>query len=239
MSGSAQAERLDRYVLFDRVNRPYRQWQLDQFAPFIGRRVLEVGCGVGSILELLGEREFLGGIDVEAAVLEYAARRFGARSEYRFRCADIGAVSPEQLAEFEAWRLDTIVCINVLEHVQDDLAALHTMEQVLVPGGTLALLVPAHPALYGAYDRIDGHFRRYTRAGLSARLAQTRFSILRLYYFNALGAAGWWVQYRLLNRQGHGRSELGLMNRVLPLAQSIERFIKPPFGLSLVAVCRR
>ena len=243
MSGSASeallAGRLERYVELDRANLPYLEWQLEAFRPFLGRRVLEVGCGVGGILERLGPRERVIGIDVEPDVLAFAARRFAARPECRFEVADVGALAPELRASLRAERLDTILAINVLEHVRDDLGALQTFEELLVPGGTLCLLVPAHPCLYGPYDRLDGHYRRYTRRTLGTLLSFTGLRPLRLRYFNAVGALGWWVQYRLLRRAVHTPGHFGAMNRILPLVRPLERLVPPPFGLSLVAVCRR
>jgi SAM-dependent methyltransferase len=244
LGGSAEPEalvasRLERYVHLDRANLPYLSWQLDQFRPFLGCRVLEIGCGVGGVLSLLGPRECVWGLDVDPEILAYARERFRDRPDCRFAVADLGALEPALVAELAAQRFDTILCINVLEHVQDDLGALRTLGGLLVPGGTLALLVPAHPALYGAYDRVDGHWRRYDRARLRALLGQTRLRPLRLHYFNAVGAIGWFVRYRLLRKTVHDQSHFGRMNRLLPLVRPLESWWKPPFGLSLVAVCRR
>ena len=231
--------RLSRYVGFDEVNHPYLRWQLDQFDAYLGQRVLEIGCGVGGVLELLGPRELKVGLDIDADVLSYARDRFQDDVRYRFVQCDIGNLTDVERAQLSADRFDTVVCINLLEHVQDDVRAMRTIEELLVPGGRLALLVPAHPALYGAYDELDGHHRRYTRRRLRTIIGASRFTVERLYYFNAAGAIGWWLQYRLLRRAAHGRAQLGLMNRLLPLARPIEERLKPPFGLSLVAVCRK
>lgn len=236
---SLVSSRLARYVHLDRANLPYLAWQLDQFRPFLGRRVLEIGCGVGGVLSLLGPRECIWGIDVDPEILAYARERFRDRPEFRFAVADLGALDPALVAELAAQRFDTILCINVLEHVRDDIGALQTLERLLVPGGTLALLVPAHLALYGAYDRVDGHWRRYGRAYLRTILSHTRLRPVRMHYFNAAGALGWFVQYRLLRRNVHDQSHFGRMNRLLPIVRPLEAWLPPPFGLSLVAVCRR
>jgi len=196
------------------------------------------GCGVGGIVDLLGPRELTYGIDVEADVLAYAERRFAHRPDCRFSLADLNELSPERLAELRDLRFDSIVCINVLEHIRDDLAALRRMESLLVPGGVLALLVPAHQWLYGPYDAIDGHFRRYDRTSLRRLLCRAGLTPLRLHHFNVVGAVGWWVQYKLLKREIHGEGQFGMMNRVLPFVREFERRIEPPFGLSLVAVGR-
>jgi len=244
------ASRIARYVYFEQFNGPYLDWQLDQFRPYLGQRILEIGCGIGSLIARLGPgpgpgpRELIHGVDVEADVLRHAAERFRDRPECRFDCVDLFAAAAAAAAEpppdsirLAAW--DTILCINVLEHVADDAAALQRMWSLVSPGGHLALLVPAHPSLYGDYDRLDGHYRRYTRSGLASLVQQAGWRIVGLKHFNALGAVGWWWQYRLLKRTIHGRRAFRGMNLVLPVAKLLERLLAPPFGLSLAAVLRR
>ena len=228
-----------RYAQLDRVNRPYLDWQLEQFRPWLGQRILEVGCGVGGIVSLLGPRERIVGLDVDPEVVEHARERFAGRSECSFAVANVAEFSDAQLEELAAERFDTILCINALEHMRDDIAGLRALERLLVPGGTLALLMPAHNALYGPYDRLDGHWRRYDKRYLRTLLGHTRLRVLRMHYFNAAGALGWWVQYRLLGRDIHDESHFGRMNRLIPVVRPLESWLAPPFGLSLVAVCRR
>ena len=235
----AAANRHVRYAQLDRVNHPYLDWQLEQFRPWLGQRILEVGCGVGGIVSLLGPRERIVGLDVDPEVLGHARERFVGRPECSFVVADVAEFSHAQLDELAAERFDTILCINALEHMRDDIAGLRAFERLLAPGGTLALLMPAHNALYGSYDRLDGHWRRYDKRYLRTLLSHTKLSVLRMHYFNAAGALGWWVQYRLLKRSVHDESHFGRMNRLIPIVRPLESWWKPPFGLSLVAVCRR
>lgn len=239
LEGESIDARLNRYRLFDEVNAPYLRWQLEQFGPYLGQRVLEVGCGVGGVLAQLIPRDFVMGIDVEAEMVAYARTRFATAGNNEFATLDISALSDDDLARLERHGFDSVVCINVLEHVKDDEAALATMARVLVPGGALALLVPAHPSLYGRYDAMEGHFRRYTRAGLRGLLTRSGFAVTRLYSFNMVGAAGWWVQYRLLRQSIHQKGHFRLMHAAMPAMRAVESRVKPPFGLSLVAVARK
>jgi SAM-dependent methyltransferase len=136
-------------------------------------------------------------------------------------------------------RFDTVISINVLEHVRDDAAALATMADVVEPGGTLAILVPAHPSLYGPYDEMEGHFRRYSRRGLRDLFTRTGLDVVRLRRFNLVGAAGWWFQYRLLRRRIHGQGHFKILQAALPALRVLEGMVNPPFGLSLVAVAKK
>ena len=233
------SSRLARYVLFDQLNRDYLAWQVAQFEPYLGRRVLEVGVGIGTIIELLGKRDLVHGLDVEDEVMDYTRSRFGHLPGYQFDLQDVTTIDAEKMAQLRELAFDSVVCINVLEHIEDHVAALRNMHELLEPGGHLALLVPAHAALYGDYDALDGHFRRYSRPLLRRLLGETGFEVRSLYHFNAVGAAGWYAQYKLLRRQIHGGGQFGIMNRLLPYVRSAEARFRPPVGLSLIAVCRK
>ena len=239
IEGPSSDARLNRYRVFDEVNAPYLRWQLEQVEPVLGSRLLEVGCGVGGILSQLTPREFVMGIDIEEEEVEFARRRFAAKTGFDFALMDISALSHDDRAALKSHRFDTVLCINVLEHIKDDAGAVGAMADVLVPGGVLAILVPAHPGLYGHYDAMDGHFRRYTMSGLREVLDRSGLVVERLYRFNLVGAAGWWVQYRLLRRKIHQQGHFKVLQAILPALKAVESRVQPPFGLSLVAAARK
>ncbi len=230
--------RIERYAYFDEINRPYVEWQLDVLRRYIGRRVLEVGCGVGSVLALLSDRELLVGVDKDPEMVGHATERFRGRAAYSFVAMDMAEPSPETMRHLAARSFDTVVSINVLEHIPDDLAALRAMASLTGKQGHIALLVPAHPGLYGPYDAIDGHVRRYTRSGLVSLIRSANLEVVMVRRFNAVGAVGWWWQYKVLKRSIHGSAQFGLMTRLVPLCRWAESLVAPPFGLSLAAVCR-
>ena len=133
---------------------------------------------------------------------------------------------------------DTAVAFNVVEHLEDDLRALRTLYQTLQPGGRLLLVVPAHPFAYGALDKDLEHFRRYTRAGLEAVLAEAGFEIESTTRANSLGLFGWWFNGRIL-RRSHVPSFQAKINSMLVPWLRLERALHVPFGLSLVVVAKR
>jgi 2-polyprenyl-3-methyl-5-hydroxy-6-metoxy-1,4-benzoquinol methylase len=235
---SAEA-RLQRYLAYDEVNAPYVRWQLDQFEPYLGRRVLEVGCGVGAILAQLGPRDFVMGVDIEPELADFTRKRFAGQPNHLFASLDISSLSIADRSQLKEHKFDTIVCSNVLEHIDDHASAVTTMADLLVPGGVLVLLVPAHPALFGPYDVTDGHFRRYTKATLREVVVGANLKIERLYHFNAIGAVGWWVQYRVMRRSDQTQGNYRLMQTLVPFLRAVEKRLEPPIGLSLVAVARK
>jgi 2-polyprenyl-3-methyl-5-hydroxy-6-metoxy-1,4-benzoquinol methylase len=225
-------------VSYDEVNAPYLRWQLEQFEPFLGKRILEVGCGVGAIVAQLGSKDLVMAVDLEPELVEFTRKRF-AGSGYEFAALDISALSPSDRSSLKAKVFDTVICINVLEHIKDDGAAVATMADLLVPGGTLALLTPAHPSLFGVYDVTDGHFRRYTKRRLRAIFEAAGLRVERLYHFNSAGAAGWWLRYKVMRRDHQTQGDYTLMQTLVPVLRAVESRVKPPFGMSLIAVGRK
>ena len=238
-SGAPLTVRLNRYLEFDRINGAYLDWQFEQFRSYVGERVLEIGCGVGGIIARLRGCSAIHGLDVEEDVLAAAKMRFANRPECQFSLLDLSTCPDSDIAQIQEARFDTVIAINVLEHVKDDVQLLNRIGQILVPGGHLLLLVPAHQWLYGSYDELDGHFRRYSRQLLKNSVATSGLEIVRMRYFNLLGALGWWFHYRLLNRKMHGSGQFRMMNRLIPWQRIAERVVSPPFGLSLVAILRK
>jgi len=141
------------------------------------------------------------------------------------------AVSPGLVAE----RLDTVVCLNVLEHIEDDRASLRAMHDLLQPGGRLALLVPSLRALYGTLDEALGHFRRYVPAELSEKLGAAGFRLRHLEYFNLAGVPGWWVAGRVLRRRLIPTGALRWYEALVPLFR-LERLLPWRIGQSLIAI---
>jgi 2-polyprenyl-3-methyl-5-hydroxy-6-metoxy-1,4-benzoquinol methylase len=131
---------------------------------------------------------------------------------------------------------DTIVCSNVLEHIEDDDLVLRYYYELLSQGGRLVLLVPALKLIYNRLDRGLGHFRRYGRTELHRKLTRSGFKICNLKYFNMLGTLGWFVNGTLLRRQLLPAGQVRMFNRMAPLLMRIEKILPKWVGQSLIAV---
>ncbi len=214
----------------------YNHWIYEQIAEALGRRVLEVGSGTGNITQFLcaGGREVVA-TDVVPSYRNELERQFAGSPNVRVAKFDLNAKAPE---EFVAEPFDTIVCLNVLEHIEDDLFALAEMRSALKPGGQLALLVPAHRLLYGEFDRAVGHFRRYEKRELTFKLEKAGFSVRGLKFFSLVAALPWLINGRLLKRDYLPAGQANLAYRLVPLLK-LERLIGPPCGLSLIAIARK
>jgi glycosyltransferase involved in cell wall biosynthesis len=216
--------------------RAFNHWMYRQIAPFVGHHVLEAGCGIGNLTELLLDSERLIATDFDPFYLEMINRRYGHLEN--FRSVPMDLTRAEDYARLGDERLDTIICLNVLEHIETDRAVLGHFYRLLAPGGHAIILVPQHPWLYSPADRSLGHVRRYTRQELSDKLHEAGFDVVHQQDFNRLGAAGWYISGKVLGRAHISPGHMKIYNRLLPLAKLIERIRGLP-ALSAIAVGRK
>jgi SAM-dependent methyltransferase len=213
----------------------YNSWIAERAQAHLGTRVLDAGCGSGNITRLLLDRELVVAVDVWEDFVSLMERTFGqARNVavHRFDLAD-----PAMPKTLERYALDSAICVNVLEHIEDDRAALANMAASLAPGGSIFLLVPAFPVLYGEHDRADHHFRRYTKRSLRETVAGLPLEIETEYYMNLPGFFAWFLVVRMMRRR-LSEEGIGIYDRLIPGIRRVEELVRPPFGQSLVAVLR-
>ena len=221
----------ERRFLINRVD----EWIYDEIASYLGQRVLEVGCGLGNLMRHLTDRELVAGIDPDLDSIEHL--RLFYRGSTNVQTYPLDICDPKVLG-LKASRFDTVVSLNVFEHIQDDLLALRHVRELLESGGHLVLIVPAHSWLYGSMDRAIGHYRRYDKTLMSSKLAQTGFVPLVQKYLNAPGTLGWFVNGRVLRQRVPPSGQLRLFNLLVPFVQAVERRVPPPIGLSLLTVAQ-
>jgi glycosyltransferase involved in cell wall biosynthesis len=215
----------------------YNRWLHDRFEHYLGPRILEVGAGVGNQSQYFIDRERVIASDVEPHYVTELTTKFGRLAgvriaSFRFPLGD------DEREDLRREAIDTVVCLNVLEHIGDDRATLEDFRTILPKGGHLVLLVPALPALYGTLDVHLHHFRRYEREALGQLLSDTGFEPDTFRYVNRLAVPGWWLNSRVLRRTVLPRVQLGLFRLMMPLLKS-EETQQPSFGLSLLALARR
>lgn len=227
----------DGYYVLESVRRArgFNRWMLSQFRPFIGDRVLEAGCGIGNFTEQLLDRERLICADLDPYYTEVIGRRYAHLENVRTTRMDLS--DAEDFEPIVGEKPDTVISLNVVEHIEDDLATLKNYYQALEPGGHAVILVPGHQWLFNECDRTLGHFRRYTRAELADRMKQAGFEVVQTSEFNRLGVLGWYVSGKL-GRKDLSPGQMKLFNRLLPIAKLIEKIDTLP-GLSVIAIGRK
>src|SRR5262249_47930540 len=138
---------------------------------------------------------------------------------------------------FQAGSFDTVVCANVLEHIDQDVQALRTLHRLLAPGGRVVLVVPALRPLYGSIDQAIGHYRPYSADEIGQKLAAAGLDVEHVHYFNLLGVPGWFLNARLLRRRSVPGFQARVNDWLVPLLR-LERHVSLPLGMSLLAVGR-
>lgn len=209
----------------------YLHWVADLVKPHLGESVLEVGAGIGSITQHLAPGREVVAADISDFCIDSLHKRFAGADNVEVVQADLRTWDPGR-------SFDSIVMINVLEHIEDDVAALTATVDALEPGGELAVLVPAHPYLFGRLDRRFGHYRRYTRPRLRALISDAGAELTSLRSINALGVPGWWLAGRT-EKMDITEGSLRVYETLVRLWRPVEDALRPPVGLSLVARARK
>jgi SAM-dependent methyltransferase len=204
-------------------------------------RILDMGCGTGTMLTHLRQFGDAQGVDAD----EQAVGFCHARGETRVQQLESDTLP------FADDSFDLVTALDVLEHIEDDGAALREVVRVLRPGGTFLATVPAHPWMWGAQDEVSHHFRRYGARELRERIRESGLRLERLTYFNTIlfpPIAAIRLGRRLVPPRGREvRSDFGIaaagpLNRVLARAFGSEaRWLSRsdlPFGISLLALTR-
>jgi SAM-dependent methyltransferase len=213
----------------------YRDYQFSLIGPHLGTSVLEVGSGLGDFSAMLTGARRLVVSDTDPACLDRLRARFGGDPRVDVVELDLDAADGA-LGE----QVESVLAMNVLEHIRDDVAALRALAGLLVPAGAVVLWVPAYPALYGDFDRMVGHHRRYTPATLRAAVEAAGLVPEVLTPVNLLGGIAWWAAVRRGKAGSASERLVRLYDRlVVPVTQTLERRWRPPFGQSLLCVARR
>ena len=207
----------------------YNRWIHGLMEPFLGRRILEIGCGTGNMTLRLAEKARVLAMDIQEDYLEAARRNL--RGVRGIRIANLSRPGGKALQK--AFRPDTLVYVNILEHLQDDGSVLREGWKLLPRGGKVLVFVPALPWLYGSMDRTYGHHRRYTLRGLEGLLGRSGFRVLSSRYLNLLGILGWWLNGKVLKRAIVPKGQMLLYDQVVRFVGRFERFLPRPIGLSI------
>lgn len=198
----------------------YNNWLLMQVSKYLKGDILEVGAGNGNFTSKLSKYGKVTAIDYDSG----------------YQNTSYGDIEKGKYFFDKDKKFDSIVCMNVLEHIKDDNKALKNMHALLGDGGRLILLVPAFACAYGTLDKELGHFRRYLKREVESKILNYKFSIINSRYLNWLGLIGWFINGKILKRKLLPENQLGIFNIIARPFLIIEEFIRPIFGLSVLVI---
>jgi 2-polyprenyl-3-methyl-5-hydroxy-6-metoxy-1,4-benzoquinol methylase len=204
----------------------FNLWMADTIRPYVGKEIMEVGAGIGNLSKLFVRRsKRYVAADIDRAHLARLTSQFEGRPNFQIRTCDLNR--PEDFSEFQG-QLDTVVCLNVLEHVEDDLAGLKSMHSVLKPGGRAIVLVPCGQEIFGTMDTALGHFRRYSREELKEKMERIGFAVENVLEFNRISRPAWFMSGRIFKRTALSPGQLRLFDKFVWLWRIIDRML--PWG---------
>jgi hypothetical protein len=221
----------------------YHRWILEIFEPFLGQQLVEVGAGLGSVSEMILKQHSCQRLSlVEPSkdtyeVLVAKAWRLDSATRVETYNGTFTQVAPEIKSKGSP---DSIIYVNVLEHIEDDELELKTVRDTLTEMGHVFIFVPAFSWLYGAFDARVGHIRRYSKPELAGKLQRAGFKVILSRYFDLPGIAPWWLKYCLLKSDVMEPAGVRLYDRfVVPATRRLESVINPPVGKNVIAIAQK
>jgi SAM-dependent methyltransferase len=211
-------------------------WTRGKIAPFIGKAVLEIGSGIGTFSKfIIGAGRTVTLSDVDETYVNGLKERFRDDPSVSVVQADAGRIDEA----VNGRKFDTVVAINIIEHLENDDEAFERIKKILLPGGKLIFIVPAHKLLFSKFDRSIGHYRRYNRSELERQLVEKGYNIEFIEFMNAISAIGWFFSFKLLNSIKMPTTQVGIADKLIPFISFFEKFVKVPFGLSIFCVAKK
>jgi 2-polyprenyl-3-methyl-5-hydroxy-6-metoxy-1,4-benzoquinol methylase len=219
----------------------YHKWILDEFRPFLGKSVVEVGAGTGSFSELILEENIDSLSLVEPSEMFESLTANVSQIKNKTRVDYYHSIFSQVAAEIQdKQKPDSIIYVNVLEHIEDDRLELKYIHKTLGKGGRVFVFVPALMSLYGEFDRKIGHFRRYTKSEVEEKCAAAGFKILKSKYFDLAGILPWFVKYKVLKSDSLDSGAVTLYDKMaIPFVKGMEKFVNVPLGKNVLLIAEK
>jgi glycosyltransferase involved in cell wall biosynthesis len=214
----------------------FNRWMADTIRPYIGKRVLEIGAGMGNLTRLLlaGRKRYVA-TDIDREHLERLKNRLANRPN--LETAELNAVEPDGQEAFRG-QMDTVVCLNVLEHIQDAAGALRNIRSLLEDGGRAVILVPCGQSIYNSLDEELGHFLRYSEDQLRQSMTEAGFEVETVLRFNRASRPGWWLNGTILKRRTISRLQLKNFDRLVWILRRVDSYL-PWEQTSIIGIGRK
>jgi glycosyltransferase involved in cell wall biosynthesis len=213
----------------------FNAWLADTIRPYCGNRVLEIGSGVGNLTERLIPRRKYVVSDINPLYLQTLATLQADRPYLKTSFCDVADIGTYPKAEGP---FDTVICLNVIEHVEDDKTSLLNIRSVLEDGGRAIVLVPQGQWNFGTLDEVLGHRRRYSKASLRKLAEDCDFEVKEMLEFNRIGTIAWYLNGKIMRRRTFGLGQVLMLNALTPVFRRIDKIL-PMAPLSLIAVLER
>ncbi|MBU0677904.1 MAG: glycosyltransferase [Verrucomicrobia bacterium] len=213
----------------------FNSWMAETIRPWVGDEVLEIGAGMGNLTRQFLPRKSYVASDLDPLHLHYLENLYEGNS--RVNVARIDIEKAEEI-EPHARKFDTVICLNVIEHVEDDVSAMKNILTALKPGGRACILTPNNPDLFGTLDEVLEHRRRYTEKDLRDKLESAGFEVEKVFTLNSAAVPAWWLNGKIMKRKYLGKLQLKIFDYLVWLLRVIDPIL-PWKGLSVVAIAKK
>lgn len=214
----------------------FNEWMASKVSPYLGKRVAEIGAGIGNLsIHLMRGKKTYYAADLDEEHLARLRVRFEGRQQFHEMHCDVSRW--EDVAPLEG-KVDSVVSLNVIEHVEDDRGSFRNLYRILPEGGCAVILVPQDQRIYTTLDEVLGHFRRYSAAELREKMEAAGFHIETMFEFNRMARPGWWWNGKILKRRTFSRFQIAGFDSLVWLWKAIDNILPWP-GVSLIAVGRK
>jgi glycosyltransferase involved in cell wall biosynthesis len=214
----------------------FNRWMYERVKPWLGKRVAELGCGRGNMSNFIRRHEKVMLTDYRDDYLDPLRAKWGQKRNLTFTKLDMTV--REDYRALTTFAPDTVVFLNVLEHIEDDRAVLKNLFDHVPAQSRIVVLVPFGMTLFSEFDRELGHFRRYEKGELESKMREAGFNVEHQFYFNKAGKIAWFISNTLFKRRKLTPLQLRIYNFLTPAFRLWDR-IAPGTGLSTVAICRK
>lgn len=212
----------------------YNNWIISQFLPYLKSPILEIGSGTGNISRFFVTKKNVYLSDIDKRLIKHLKEKFP-RQKNQITSLNIETDQPKKFKNY----FQTIIGINVLEHIKNDKRALGNIHALLKPNGSLLLLIPSRMFAYTQLDKKLGHHRRYEKKELENKLTKTGFVIEELYSFNFVGLISWMIRDKIERGNQLKTYQVVLFDKIVPVLRVIEGIIKPFVGVSFIVKARK
>lgn len=217
----------------------FTKWIFDEVSPALKGNILEVGSGLGTFSEHIINKFPESSItlsDISNIYMKNLKDRFGSK---RVDVYKLDLNNSEDFQKISHKKFDSIIAINVLEHIENDKLALRQLRDLLNPDGTLVILVPANKFLYNVIDKSIDHWRRYTKDELRTKLQEHQFSVKRIFSFNILGMIGWYINGNIFKNPVINKQASGIFDKLIPIMKIVEKLLGRKIGLSIICFAKK
>ncbi len=213
----------------------FNSWMADTIRPYVGQNVLEIGAGIGNITKEFMPKKNYFASDINPLYLQIL-NNFTHNKPY----LTVSYLNIEDVTELRKNKkfFDTVICLNVMEHLDDDLGVLNNIANILEIDGRAVILVPRGPFLFGSLDEVLGHKRRYSKKTLKELISKSDFEIDELIQFNKVSMLPWFLNGKILKKRTFGFFQIFMMNLLTPIFRKIDRFLPWP-SLSYIAILKK